>query len=142
MKNYWIIVERYENWRVDKSENFKQFGIPEKKLSLAKRIRPEDILLTYISGGKRAFSDMRQVGSPPIIALKQGGPYDAAFSQAISTGPLLILPQDRWVPIRTILSELSFLSGKNWGQVFRTSLKAVPPADGAVIERALRGAAS
>jgi hypothetical protein len=138
MANYWLIVERYANWQVDRSENFYRFGIPDKKVPLARTIRPGDILVTYISGGKSAFSDMRRVLSPPIIALKQGGPYDAAFSTAISTAPLLVLPEEHWVSVKGMLADLTFLSGKDWGQVFRTSLKALPAVDGVTIERALK----
>ena len=140
MANYWLIVERYANWHVDRSENFYRFGIPDKKVALARTIKPGDVLVTYISGGKSAFSDMRRVLSPPIIALKQGGPYDAAFSTAISTAPLLVLPEEHWVSVKGILSDLTFLRGKDWGKVFRTSLKALPVADGATIERALKKA--
>ena len=136
MPSYWLIVERYENWGVDRAENFRRFGLPERKRTTASKIRPGDLLVVYVSG-KGCFSDIRRVTSPPIVNLKHGEPYDAAFAFAIATEPYITPTEDKWLSIHTLLKQLSFLSPTDWRQSFRSSLRSIPDTDGKLIEKLL-----
>jgi EVE domain len=136
MAAYWLIVERYENWLVDEAGNFRHFGVAERKQTIAAKIKPGDLLVVYVSG-KGCFSDLRRVLSPPMIKLKGGGPYDAAFSTALSTEPFVTLKKDSWVPAKDVAAKLSFLSSTDWRQSFRNSLRQIPEADGRFLEKTL-----
>lgn len=137
MPNYWLIVERYDNWIVDRKENFVRFGLPERKRTTAGKIKPSDLLVVYVSG-KSCFSDIRRVLSPAIITLRFGGSYDAAFSFALSTESFVAPAEENWVPVKELAERLSFLSPTDWRQSFRTSLRSIPEADGRLVEQVLR----
>jgi hypothetical protein len=140
MPSYWLIVERYDNWRVDRANNFCHFGVADRKKATAMKIKPGDLLVGYVSG-KSCFSDLRKVLSPPIIRLRLGGPYDAPFSIALSTEPLIIPPEENWIPVKELAARLSFLNATDWRQSFRSSLRPIPEADGRLLEWALKNAA-
>ncbi|WP_156375886.1 hypothetical protein [Methylobacterium sp. Leaf125] len=131
---YWIIVERYENWLIDKAEGFVRFGIPETKLKLAAFIVPGDKLITYVSSGISKFSDIRVVLDPPFTKMKFGGNYDTSYASAISTRKLVILPEESWVPVQELKGIIKILGTGDSRQIFRTSLKRLDNDDGLVIE--------
>ena len=126
---YWVIVERYENYLVDRTQNFRIFGIPQSKLNLATKMLAEDKIITCVSSGKSCFSDIREVTSNDVEALGIRGNYDTAFPYAISTRPICVLPEQKWIPLRDVLDDLSFLYYGNWRQTFRTSLREIPERD-------------
>jgi predicted RNA-binding protein len=57
---HWLLVERLDNWNVDKKEGFRRFGLSDKKKTLADRIKKGDTLIFYISSGISKFSDVRE----------------------------------------------------------------------------------
>lgn len=139
MSSYWMIVERYENWVVDRDEGFQRFGISQKKEMLAKQLETGDLLVVYISG-LGCFSDLRRVRSASLVRLKYGGSYDSPFSSAIATEPTLTLPEEKWVRAASLAAKLTFLAKPDWRQSFRHSLRRLPEPDGKIIEGALRQA--
>jgi hypothetical protein len=133
MAGYWLIVERYENWLVDRSENFRRFGLSERKVKPAERINPGDILITYVSR-KACFADARRVRKPTMSRMRGGGPYQEPFSAALLTEPLVILDEDEWIPVSAVADQLSFLQTKrDWRQCFRNTLRVLAEADGNMI---------
>ena len=137
MANYWIIVERYENWLIDESEGFTRFGLPESKRRLAEQICAGDILITYVSSGKSSFSDARNVETNELEKLGSKGKYSTAFPIALKTSPIVVLPEERWLPAVDFVNNLSFFYYGDWRQTFRTSLKSIPERDGHIIQSAL-----
>ena len=133
MPSYWLIVERYENWNVDRAENFRRFGLPERSRNTAAKINPGDLLVVYVSG-KNCFSDVRRVISPTIAPLKLGGPYDAAFAFALSTEPFITPTEENWIRVQQLADRLIFLSRTDWRQSFRNSIRPIPEVDGKLIQ--------
>lgn len=136
---YWLLVERLENWEVDKREGFRRFGLPESKEVMARQIRKGDLLIAYVSSGISSFADIRKAMADEPRKLGFGGDYDTAFPLAISTAPHLTLSRSNWVPIHSLTGRLSFTAGKgDWRQIMRTALRPLADADATVIIDAMK----
>lgn len=141
--NTWLIVERLENWEVDRDSDFSRFGLPERLERRASEVRKGDRLVAYVSSGISAFADVRQATSDGVEKLRFGGDYDTAFPICIRTESLFSLDRPQWVPIRTLVSELSFTKGKrDWRQLMRNSLRLLSQSDAERIIDCMKGARS
>ena len=127
---YWVVTERYENWLIDKQMGFTVFGVSESKRKLASRIVAGDSIITYISSGRSCFSDLREATVNGVTELGIKGRYDDPFPFAIRTKPVLILQEEKWISIKDIARDLSFLKNGYWIQAFRASPKQIPEQDG------------
>jgi predicted RNA-binding protein len=141
MKNNWLIIERKENWITDREEGFLRFGIPERHKSTASKIRKGDHFFVYISSNISAFSDIREVSEDGVTRLGRAGNYDTAFPLAFATKPVLTLDENKWVSIKSLKEELSFLANKrDWRQIMRTTIRHISDADAIIIHRAIKNA--
>lgn len=139
---HWLLIERLENWKVDKKEGFRRFGLSEKKETLANKIKKGDTLIFYISSGISKFSDVREATADGTTRLGPGGNYDLGFPIAISTRLQFALDQKKWVAIHDLVDKLSLTAGKaDWRQVMRTSLRLLSDDDAMVIVGAMQRAA-
>lgn len=130
MAHSWLIIERLENWQVDRATNFTMFGLSDRYKKSAERIEKNDLIFCYVSSGISAFSDIRVVQAPSIKPLRRWADYDAAFDFYISTTPLLILERPHWLPIKSVLHELDLTKDRvEWSQMFRTSLRLLTAHD-------------
>lgn len=132
--SYFLIVERPENWAVDKETGFSQFGIPRTRASIGSAIRAEDILITYVSGGVSRIADCRRVTAGGLVPRTKDVPYKSVFPWFILTEPLIALSEEEWIPIREMLERLEFAKGiTNWRQLFRTSVRRLSATDGYIL---------
>jgi hypothetical protein len=139
MVAHYMIVERQENWLVDKSNGFQSFGLSDRFRAVAAGVREGDILFTYISGGISALADARECTRDGYQPLRHGGDYDMGFPIQILTKPLLVLESPRWVQIHRLIDRLNFLRGKkDWRQAFRQTIRALGQEDAEVIYTALK----
>jgi len=137
---YWLIVERPENWETDRKNHFSYFGISQSKQKMASNVSVGDKLIVYVSGGVSCFSDMRLVESGDFIRLRGLSGYDDIFPLAIKTKPLVTLPKEYWVPVKSLVSQLTFTRAlTDWRQAFRSSMRRLDESDGALLEHALNG---
>lgn len=137
MSNYWLIVERPENWEIDKNDNFIHFGLSERRKKLGNQVKMEDFLISYISGGISAFADIRRVIANGTHRLR-GSSYDTGFPICLKTEPYLILPRNKWIPIKELLDKLSLLNeAKDWRQTVRGSIKKLSQSDSSIIINAM-----
>lgn len=134
MSNYWIIVERIENWETDYASGFKQFGLPERKRKMASKIQPGDILVTYVSSGFSMIADLRRVTDAKSKKLHFGGDYDTAFPIALQTEPMTVLERERWITFHELSGQLELTREKrDWRQTFRQSLLPLSETDGRLL---------
>jgi hypothetical protein len=70
MAQGWLIIERLENWEVDKAKNFAFFGVPERARKTAAEIAEGDLVFCYVSSGRSAFSDIRVVKEAGLQKMK------------------------------------------------------------------------
>jgi hypothetical protein len=137
----WLLVERLENWRLDRQDGFQKFGLPDRKVGLGRLIKKGDLLFFYVSSGRSCFADIREAREPSVSKLRLGGDYDMAFPWCVLTKPLLTLPPEAWVPIQSLIAELSFTRGRaDWRQLMRNTLRKLETDDAAQIMRAMQSA--
>lgn len=130
---HWLIVESFENWRTDKANGFRSFGLPERKLAMARQIKAGDQLITYVSG-RGGFSDVRRVIGGVSTKPKGSDDYDRAFSLTLPTEPLVVLEPERWIKAGDLHGELGLSSNpKAWPQFFRTSLRPLNESQASVL---------
>ena len=139
MKQSWLIIEREENWLVDKSRKFSSFGLSIRYQTAARSIKEGDLIFGYVSSGISCFSDMRLAKSDGVRPGRREMDYDTSFQLYVETKPLLILPTACWLPVRSIAEELELLRGRrDWRQMFRTSLRRLTEADSKFLRTALQ----
>lgn len=135
MAHSWLIIERLENWQVDRAANFAMFGLSNRYKKSAERIEKDDLIFCYVSSGISAFSDIRVAQATGIKPLRRRTDYDAAFDFYISTAPHLVLERPHWLPLKSILHELDLTKDRaEWRQMFRTSLRLLTPHDGQLLK--------
>jgi hypothetical protein len=140
--NYWLMVERLENWEVDRREGFRRFGIPEHKAKLASGVRSGDQLLFYVSSGISKLADIRKVTEDGLRKLPMGGDYDSAFPLFLSTAPQITLARPQWVPLHPLTEALALTRGKSdWRQIMRTSIRRLSDDDGRLLANTITAAA-
>lgn len=138
----WLIVERVENNQIDREEGLARFGIPSRKASLAGEIKRGDLLITYISSGLGLLAEVRRATKSGVQLLGRGGNYDTAYPLAISTEPLIVLPRERWIPLKRLSESLRFTAGRDWRSLVRVSLRRLTDQDAAIIIDAIRSEAT
>jgi predicted RNA-binding protein len=133
----WLIVETFDNWKVDKRHQFSYFGISERHFYLNEHIKAGDNLFTYVTR-KSAFSDIREVTKDGLRPLPMGGDYQKSLPYCIDTKPALVLPPDKWVSIYELIRDLKFIGGQaNWMLLFRSAPKRLEKADAMLLRNAL-----
>ena len=137
---HWLLIERLQNWRIDREEGFVRFGIPASKAPLAETVRAGDVLIFYVSSGISAFSHVREAAADGLRKLGLAGEYDVGFPFTLSTTPSLILPRRDWVPIQRLQDRLSFTRGRNLRVAMRTSIMKLRDEDARIILDEMRAA--
>lgn len=133
----WLLVERIENWRIDKAEGFTRFGLPARREKMAADIRKGDLLFFYVSSGRSKFSNIRRATHDGYTRLRHGGDYDTAFPIAIQTEPVLTLPESAWLPFKEVMDRLTFTKGRDWRQIMRSSLRKLGEQDSNLIREGM-----
>lgn len=137
--NYYLIVERPENWRADSEAGFKQFGLRTRHQRLANGLQAGDVLITYVSGGCSAIADCRSVtrsGASPSRGIMR---YDDVFPLVVYTAPIVTLPPSKWIAIHGLLAQLVLTRDRpNWNALFQTSIRSITSADGIALVDAIR----
>lgn len=141
MKRYWVAIERLQNWRVDKRTGFKTFGVSLSTSRLASKTRPGDLVFMYVSSGRSAFADIREVTSESLGRLRMGGEYDDAFPLCIQTRSVAALPMENWIRFHGLAPKLSFTRRtRDWRQVMRRTLREINADDARIIVKAFEQA--
>lgn len=141
MPNYWLLIERIENWRIDQTEGFRGFGIPERKRKVAEKIKKDDLLIFYVSSGISALADVRKATEDGVFTLRYGGGYDVAYPFCIRTRPYLTLERSDWVSFKALVPRLSLTKDKSdWRQMMRNSILPVNPEDAELMIDRMRSA--
>src|SRR5262249_1509688 len=121
MARAWLIVERLQNWKVDEENGFSFFGLSDRYRKISSEIAANDLIICYVSGGPRAFSDIRMVKESGLRELEKQS-YKSNFAYCFSTMPILVLPRKKWVPLEEVASELDLARGRNYQVSFQTSI--------------------
>lgn len=129
MTKYWLLVERYENWLIDKSQGFKKLGFSDRHLANVKKIQKGDKIVIYVTK-KSGFAVVYEVVSPTYYR-DTSLIWDDIFPLRIEVKPQIVLKEDAFVPVRNVTNELSFLKDKkeNWGKCFQNPMRELNEQD-------------
>ncbi len=123
-------------------------GFRERHANAATKVKPGDLLVAYLTGLSRWVGLLRIEGAAYREATPRFVASDDPYVVRFAVSPVVWLTADRGVPIRddAVWTALSFTKAHDkrsskWTGSLRTSLAPMKPEDGAVLERALRGAA-
>jgi hypothetical protein len=140
MAQGWLIIERFENWKVDEAKKFAFFGLPHRNRNVAAEIAKGDLVFCYVSSGRSAFSDIRVVQETGLKKMKIQS-YDDNFAYYFSTAPVLVLPPQKWLPIKQVASELDLTRGRNdYRPLLQTSIRKLTSHDVDFLQSRLRSA--
>lgn len=133
----WIVVERYDNWLMDKNRGFDVIGFPKSSKTLASQITKGDRLVVYIASSKSVIAGIHEVTSDTFYT-SNDLLWDEIFPFRFKIKTDIILHEEKFIPIRTLINDLSFIRfPKNWKHYFRTSLRKINGADYSVIRKAV-----
>lgn len=142
MSQGWLIVERLENWEVDANNHFTFFGLSSRYRKFAAEIQARDSIICYVSSGLSVFSDIRTVQDAGMRQLKDQS-YDSAFPYSFSTAPVLVLPREKWVPLKEVAPHLDLTRGRtDYRPLLQISLRKLTAHDTIFLEAKLRAAVS
>lgn len=136
MVQYWCSAHTSVTWDYFCKGNKRSEGYARIKESRVKKMQPGDSILFYITGEKK-FAGYAKI---------TGGFYRAesehhSYPCRIPIEMKVVLPQDRWIPIQPLLTELSFPkeypNKGGWGLFFRTEPNAFNEMDGKLICRGI-----
>lgn len=127
-----------DNWMVDRNQGFIRFGIPERRIKLAAKLSAGDYLITYVSGGRSAFSDIRTVIDGKLEKLRFGGEYNGPYFAAVKTSPETILEEQDWLPVHEVKDNLALFGDGDWRQYMRVSLRQISSEDGLFLAEEIR----
>ena len=137
-----MIVERLENWKVDRDGEFTTIAFPERYIRRLAQISEGDQLFTYVASRVSAFADIRQVVGRferPKSSAQALGRYDSVYPITLPTKPLLILSDDKWIPFKDLSDRLSLTKDlKDWRNVVRCALRELNEEDARVIRTIMR----
>jgi hypothetical protein len=140
---YWLIVERFDNWEVDEADGFRVLGFSDSRRKIVDSFRPGDILFVYVARARSALADCRRVTSErPIRTFERRWNGDL-YPLRISTEPVMTLPINRWVRISDLVPFLDMTRGKaDWQHAVRQAVRRVEIGDAEVMMAAMRRAAA
>ena len=145
--NYWLIVTSPENIAITRSLGFAMQGIKSRHRKKAERMQPGDRMVLYATG-RQAFAFTATITSPyweehtPVWDGRKKG-EDYPFRVRIE--PVVVLPEERYVPVVGLLGELEFprkWPAEHWHLAFQGNVHVISPADFERIEAAMRAAAA
>jgi hypothetical protein len=143
-EQHWLIVERIDNWEIDKANRFSIFGLPWRYKNISSKIVRGDQVYCYVSSGIGAFSDIRVVQESGIKNLKEDSfhdIYNRRFAYYFTTAPALVLPRENWVPLSRLVSSLEFTRERtpmSLRAVFQRSIRRLSTVDAALIANAMK----
>jgi EVE domain-containing protein len=147
MEQHWLIIERFDNWDADRTNGFTFFGLPDRHRNAALEIKKGDKVYCYVSSKISAFSDIRIVLDAGLKKINEDSfedIYDRSFPYYFTTAPMLVLPREKWVPVKQLASLLELTRGRTEAShraLFQTSIRKLSPGDAAVISNVMRRAA-
>jgi hypothetical protein len=139
MTRYFINVMRLPNWHVDYESKLKLIAIGESKLKFASKLKAGDKIITYVSSRKSCFVGIRTIITGELKLSRQDLGYDEPYFNYIETKAEIILTEEKWIPIKSMLEKLELTKGKKyWMNMFMGAFKEITINDYKLLERRLK----
>jgi predicted RNA-binding protein len=145
---HWILTGSLENFRINVERGFDVIGFKERRRRQAEEFEPDDEIFFYVTG-VQAFGGVARVKSEMfedrtrIWPEKKGKPE--IYPWRVEAEPVLILPEDRFVPAEELATELEHVRKwppDHWHLAFQGQLRAVGEADAELLRERLTSTAA
>ena len=139
----WILTGSLENFRINVERGFDVIGFKERRRRQAEEFEPGDEVFFYVTG-VQAFGGIARVKSEmfedrtPIWPGKKGKPE--AYPWRVEAEPVLILPEDRFVPAEELATKLEHVRKwppDHWHLAFQGQLRTIGDADARLLAERL-----
>ena len=150
----WILTGSLENFRINVERGFDVIGFKERRRRQAEEFEPGDEIVFYVTG-VQAFGGIARVKSEmfedrtriwPGYKGKSPpkGKKPESYPWRVQAEPLLILPEDEFVPAEELATELEHVRKwppDHWHLAFQGQLRTIGEADAGVLRARLESAA-
>ncbi len=138
-KNYWMVVQTPENFRVSRGLGFKIHGLTSRQRRRARRMEPDDKVLFYIAGTRKW----------PVIANVASKYYEdrsqiwhsngqrEVYPFRVKLAPAIVLDEDDYIDAMVLGPRLEYLKKwppERWPLAFVETLHLLPQRDFRLIE--------
>ena len=139
----WILTGSLENFRINVERGFDLIGLKERRRRQADEFEPGDEIFFYVTG-VQAFGGIARVKSEmfedrtPIWPGKKG--KDEAYPWRVEAEPVLILPEEDFVPAESLVTELEHVRRwppDHWHLAFQGQLRTIGESDALLLHARL-----
>jgi predicted RNA-binding protein len=139
----WILTGSLENFRINVERGFDVIGFKERRRRQAEEADPGDEIFFYVTG-IQAFGGIARVKSEmfedrtPIWPAKKG--RDEAYPWRVEAEPILILPEEDFVPAESLVTELAHARkwpSDHWHLAFQGQLRTIGESDARLLHARL-----
>jgi predicted RNA-binding protein len=139
----WILTGSLENFRINAERGFDLIGLKERRRRQADEFEPGDEIFFYVTG-VQAFGGIARVKSEmfedrtPIWPGKKG--KDEAYPWRVEAEPVLILPEEDFVPAESLVTELEHVRKwppDHWHLAFQGQLRTIGESDALLLHARL-----
>jgi predicted RNA-binding protein len=139
----WILTGSLENFRINAERGFDLIGLKERRRRQAEEFEPGDEIFFYVTG-VQAFGGIARVKSEmfedrtPIWPGKKG--KDEAYPWRVEAEPVLILPEEDFVPAESLVTELEHVRRwppDHWHLAFQGQLRTIGESDARLLHARL-----
>jgi predicted RNA-binding protein len=139
----WILTGSLENFRINVERGFDVIGFKERRRRQAEEFEPGDEIVFYVTG-VQAFGGIARVKSEMfedrdrIWPEKKDKPE--IYPWRVKAGPVLILPEDEFVPAEELVTELEHVRKwppDHWHLAFQGQLRTIGESDAALLRERL-----
>jgi hypothetical protein len=140
---HWILTGSLENFRINVERGFDVIGLKERRRRQAEEAGPGDEIFLYVTG-VQAFGGIARVNSEmfedrtPIWPGKKG--KDEAYPWRVEAEPVLILPEEDFVPAESLVTELEHVRKwppDHWHLAFQGQLRTIGESDARLLHARL-----
>jgi predicted RNA-binding protein len=139
----WILTGSLENFRINVERGFDVIGFKEGRRRQAEQFEPGDEVFFYVTGVK-AFGGIARVKSEMFEDRARIWPGKKGKAEAypwrVEAEPVLILPEDRFVPAEDLATELEHVRKwppDHWHLAFQGQLRTIGEADAELLRERL-----
>jgi predicted RNA-binding protein len=139
----WILTGSLENFRINVERGFDVIGFKEGRRRQAEQFEPGDEVFFYVTGVK-AFGGIARVKSEMFEDRARIWPGKKGKAEAypwrVEAEPVLILPEDRFVPAEELATELEHVRKwppDHWHLAFQGQLRTIGEADAELLRERL-----
>jgi predicted RNA-binding protein len=144
----WILTGGVENFRIYAERGFDVIGFKERRVRQAEKFAPGDEIIFYVTvlqafgGIARVTSEMYEDRTPIWPQGKKKHPE--AYPWRVDAEPVLVLPEEDFLPAETLLGELEHLGkwpAEHWHLAFQGQLRTISSGDSTLLRSRIEKAA-